>query len=268
MSATPSNKPDSIVIIPTYQESENVVRMIEAVLALPFPFHLLIVDDNSPDGTASLVKEQQKRFPNRLFLLQRPGKQGLGTAYIAGFRWGLEREYEYFFEMDCDFSHHPADLVRLRQAATNYDLVIGSRYVRGGKIANWPWDRKLLSFGASIYVRLITWMPVKDPTAGFVCFKRRVLERINLDKIRFIGYAFQIEMKYTTWKLGFQIKEIPITFIDRLEGVSKMTKGIVREAIKGVIQIRFDHLFSAGTPKDTSPSVQLSSKEVNGDRSS
>lgn len=230
---------DSLVIIPTYKERENVVRMIQTVFSLPFPFHLLIIDDGSPDGTAELVKEQQQIFPDRLFLIERPGKLGLGTAYIAGFRWGLDRHYDYFFEMDCDFSHNPADLIRLREACVGgADVAVGSRYVRGGRVENWPLDRVLLSYGASLYVRLITWMPVKDPTAGFVCYRRPVLEAINLDKIRFIGYAFQIEMKYTSRKLGFRIQEVPITFTDRVEGSSKMTKGIVKEAILGVLQMR------------------------------
>ena len=231
---------DGLIIIPTFNERENIVRMIETVFALPVPFHLLVVDDGSPDGTAQLVQSLQGKYPESLFLLERTGKQGLGTAYIAGFRWGLERHYEYFFEMDADFSHNPADLLRLYQSCKDQgaDLAVGSRYVRGGKLENWPFDRLLLSYGASLYVRLVTQMPVKDPTAGFVCYRRCVLQAIDLDKIRFVGYAFQIEMKFAARSLGFQIREIPITFTDRIEGISKMSKNIVREAILGVLQMR------------------------------
>ena len=221
--------------------------MIHTVLQLSGDFHILIVDDGSPDGTAQLVRQQQTQYPDRLFLLERPGKLGLGTAYIAGFRWGLERHYEYFFEMDCDFSHHPEDLLRLLAGLQEKkgDLAVGSRYIRGGKLENWPLGRILLSFGASLYVRLITWMPVKDPTAGFVCYTRRVLEKIDLDKIHFIGYAFQIEMKFASRQLGFRIVEVPITFTDRVEGSSKMSKGIVKEAILGVLQMRWRGFFSS-----------------------
>jgi len=238
---------DSLVIIPTYNEKENIVRMIEKVFSLGHPFHLLIVDDGSPDGTGALVKAQQLRYPGRLFLLERAGKLGLGTAYIAGFRWGLNREYEYFFEMDADFSHNPDDLLHLLEACAGgqADLAIGSRYVRGGKLINWPADRIFLSLGASLYVRFITWMPVKDPTAGFICYKRKVLETIDLNKVRFVGYAFQIEMKFAARSLGFRIAEVPITFTDRTEGVSKMSKGIVREAILGVLQMRWRSFFSS-----------------------
>ncbi|MBK7408246.1 MAG: polyprenol monophosphomannose synthase [Saprospirales bacterium] len=238
---------DKLVIIPTYNERENIVRMIDTVLHLPGDFHILIVDDGSPDGTAQLVRQQQEKFTNRLFLLERSEKLGLGTAYIAGFRWGLEREYQYFFEMDCDFSHHPEDLIRLFEGLQQKggDLAVGSRYIRGGKLENWPLSRILLSFGASLYVRMITLMPVKDPTAGFVCYTRRVLEKIDLDKIHFIGYAFQIEMKFASRQLGFHIVEIPITFTDRVEGSSKMSKGIVQEAILGVLQMRWRGFFSS-----------------------
>jgi dolichol-phosphate mannosyltransferase len=231
---------DGIIIIPTYNERENIVRMIETVFQLPVAFDLLIVDDGSPDGTASLVKEQQQHFPNRLFLLERSGKLGLGTAYITAFRWGLDREYDYFFEMDADFSHNPNDLLRLYTACKDAgaDVAVGSRYVKGGKLENWPFDRIFLSYGASLYVRLITLMPVKDPTAGFVCYKRSVLQHIDLDKIRFVGYAFQIEMKYAARSLGYRIAEVPITFTDRLEGSSKMSKGIIKEAILGVLDMR------------------------------
>ena len=238
---------DCLVIIPTFNERENIVRMIETVFSLPRPFHMLIVDDGSPDGTADLIKEQQRIHPDKLFLIERQGKLGLGTAYIAGFRWGLARDYQYFFEMDADFSHPPADLVRLYTACAvqGADLAVGSRYVRGGKLENWPMDRILLSYGASLYVRVITGMPVKDPTAGFVCYRRPVLEAMDLDAIRFIGYAFQIEMKFTARQLGFSIVEVPITFSDRIEGSSKMSKGIVKEAVLGVLKMKWRSLFQS-----------------------
>ena len=221
------------------------MRMIHTVFNLPQAFHILIVDDGSPDGTADLVKEQQEQFPDQLFLLERSGKLGLGTAYLTGFSWGLERQYEFFFEMDADFSHNPNDLIRLYQAVTSGggDMSVGSRYVPGGKLENWPWDRIFLSVGASLYVRCITFMPVKDPTAGFVCYRRRVLEAIDFSKIRFVGYAFQIEMKFATRQLGFKIVEVPITFTDRIEGTSKMSKGIVKEAVLGVLQMRWRAFF-------------------------
>lgn len=231
----------NIVIIPTYNEIENIEKIIRKVMSLKTSFHILIVDDGSPDGTAETVKNLQAEFPSQLFLIQRAGKQGLGTAYIAGFKWSLQKGYDYIFEMDADFSHNPDDLERLFSTCANekYDIAVGSRYVNGGRVENWPLNRIFISYGASVYVRLITWMPVKDCTAGFVCYKREVLEGIDLDKIKFIGYAFQIEMKYSAWKKGFRIKEIPITFVDRKEGVSKMTKGIVKEAILGVWKMRF-----------------------------
>jgi len=238
---------DSLVIIPTYNEKENIVRMIETIFSLSKAFHILIVDDGSPDGTAELVKQQQQLYPGQLFLIGRKGKLGLGTAYIAGFKWGLQRSYDYLFEMDADFSHSPVDLVRLYAACAEggADVAIGSRYVRGGKLENWPFGRILLSFGASLYVRFITWMPVRDPTAGFICYHRRVLSSIDLDKIRFVGYAFQIEMKFASFQLGFQLREVPITFADRIEGSSKMSKGIVKEAIAGVLQMRLRSFFSS-----------------------
>jgi dolichol-phosphate mannosyltransferase len=238
---------DSIVIIPTYNEKENIVRIIEKVFSLSKAFHVLVVDDGSPDGTADLVRQQQERYPAQLFLLERSGKLGLGTAYIAGFRWGLEREYSFFFEMDADFSHNPEDLLRLYDACARQGagVAVGSRYVKGGRLENWPYDRILLSYGASLYVKLITFMPVNDPTAGFVCYRREVLETIDLDKIRFIGYAFQIEMKFAAHLLGFKIIEVPITFTDRLEGSSKMSKKIVREAVVGVLQMRYRSFFSS-----------------------
>ena len=238
---------DSIVIIPTYNERENIVRMIEKVFSLPKDFHILVVDDGSPDGTADLVRQQQEHYPGQLFMLEREGKLGLGTAYIAGFRWGLARQYQFFFEMDADFSHNPEDLSRLYEACTlkGGGVAVGSRYVRGGKLENWPYDRILLSYGASLYVKAITFMPVNDPTAGFICYRREVLEAIDLDKIRFIGYAFQIEMKFASYMLGFKIVEVPITFTDRIEGSSKMSKNIVREAIFGVLQMRFRSFFDS-----------------------
>ena len=220
--------------------------MIEAVLEQEKDFHLLIIDDNSPDGTAGLVRAQQVNYPDRLFLIERSGKMGLGTAYIEGFKYGLQHNYEYIFEMDCDFSHNPEDLVRLYNACRKggYDMSVGSRYVPGGKVENWPKDRIILSFGASLYVRVLTWMPIKDPTAGFVCYKKEVLEAINFDNIKFIGYAFQIEMKYAVQSLGFKIKEVPITFKDRIRGNSKITKGIVREGILGVFKMVTHRLFN------------------------
>jgi dolichol-phosphate mannosyltransferase len=230
---------DKLVIIPTYNEKENISKIILKVLSLAGNYHVLIVDDGSPDGTAEIVKDLQKKHPEQLHLLQRTGKLGLGTAYIAGFKWALSKEYQYIFEMDADFSHNPDDLLRLHQACVaGADVAIGSRYTRGGKVVNWPWDRIFISKGGAMYTRLITWMPVSDPTAGFVCYRREVLQRIPLDKVEFIGYAFQIEMKYRAWKLGFKLKEVPITFIDRTEGQSKMTKGIVQEAMYGVWKMR------------------------------
>ena len=197
------------------------------------------MDDGSPDGTGAIVKELQKTFPTQLHLAERQGKLGLGTAYIHGFKWALQQGYEYIFEMDADFSHNPEDLIRLHEACSNgADVAVGSRYVRGGKIVNWPWDRIFISKGGAFYTKMITWMPVNDPTAGFVCYKRKVLEAIPLENVQFIGYAFQIEMKYRAWKSGFKIKEVPITFVDRREGTSKMTKGIVKEAMYGVWKMR------------------------------
>lgn len=232
---------DSIVIIPTYNELENAEKIIRAVFALEQDFDVLIVDDNSPDGTADVVKGlMANEFAGRLHIEERTGKLGLGTAYIHGFRWALAQGYEYIFEMDADFSHNPSDLMRLYAACHDQgaDMSVGSRYVKGGKLENWPIDRILLSYGASLYVRLVTGMPVKDATAGFVCYTRRVLEALDLDKIQFIGYAFQIEMKFATHTSGFKIKEVPITFTDRVEGTSKMSKNIVREAIFGVIEMK------------------------------
>ena len=231
---------EKLVIIPTYNEIENINLIIPAVLELEMNFHVLIVDDNSPDGTAEEVKNWQLKHPNKVYMLQRKGKLGLGTAYIAGFKFALDKGYEYIFEMDADFSHNPKDLLRLFKACQEgADLSIGSRYVKGGGLENWPLDRKLLSFGASIYVRFITWMMIKDPTAGFVCYTNKVLSTFDLNKIRFIGYAFQIEMKYSAWKNGFKLVELPIIFKDRELGHSKMNSNIVSEAMKGVISMRW-----------------------------
>lgn len=220
--------------------------MIETVMHLEKDFHLLIVDDGSPDGTADLVREKQAAYPGRVFLKERQGKLGLGTAYIAGFKWGLDRDYDFIFEMDADFSHNPNDLRRLYDACSQegVGMSVGSRYVKGGKLENWPIDRIVLSYGASLYVKFITFMPVNDPTAGFVCYRREVLEAMDLDKIRFIGYAFQIEMKFATYQMGYQIAEVPITFTDRIEGTSKMSSGIIKEAVFGVLQMRVRGFFS------------------------
>ncbi|MCC6413856.1 MAG: polyprenol monophosphomannose synthase [Saprospiraceae bacterium] len=232
----------ALVIIPTYNERENVENIVRAVFALSEPFEVLIVDDDSPDGTATIVRQlQQDDFPGRLHLLQRTGKLGLGTAYIAGFRWGLERDYQYFFEMDADFSHDPNDLPRLLAKCRDEgaDVAVGSRYCKGGKLVNWPADRIFLSRGASLYTAMILWMPVADPTAGFICYKRRVLEALDLENIRFIGYAFQIEMKYAAYRKGFSVQEVPITFKDREKGQSKMSTKIIREAMLGVLKMRW-----------------------------
>ena len=230
----------NLVIIPTYNEIENIEKMVRKVFSLNTLFHLLIVDDGSPDGTAVKVKELQKEFADKLFIEERKGKLGLGTAYIHGFKWALKRDYEYIFEMDCDFSHNPNDLERLLQACKDgADMAVGSRYVKGGNVSNWDLKRILLSYFASLYVRMILWFNVKDTTAGFKCYKRKVLETIDLDKIKFMGYAFQIEMKYRTYKKGFKIVEVPITFVERVEGVSKMSTKIFKEAFLGVWQMRF-----------------------------
>lgn len=236
---------EKIVIIPTYNEKDNVSRILEAVFGLDKNFHVLVIDDNSPDGTAAIVSSLIPKYDGKLFLEERKDKSGLGTAYIHGFRWALKRSYEFIFEMDCDFSHDPSDLERLYTACKEggADLAIGSRYVEGGKIENWPSGRVLLSKGASLYTRLITFMPVKDPTAGFVCYRRKVLMTINLSKIAFVGYAFQIEMKFATWKLGFKLVEVPITFRDRILGASKMNRDIIKEGIFGVLRLRWQSLF-------------------------
>ncbi|WP_185782000.1 polyprenol monophosphomannose synthase [Croceivirga lutea] len=235
---------DCLVIIPTYNEIENIEAIIRTILDLKTPFHILVVDDNSPDGTAQVVQELQTKFGERLFLEVRPGKSGLGKAYIHGFKWALEKHYNYIFEIDADFSHTPSDLLRLHRACLNgADIAIGSRYIKGVNVVNWPLNRILLSYGASWYVKLITGMRVHDPTAGFVCYQRKVLEAINLDKVRFIGYAFQIEMKYRAYLKKFNLKEIPIVFTDRVNGQSKMNTSIIKEAIFGVVKMRFRSIF-------------------------
>jgi dolichol-phosphate mannosyltransferase len=236
---------EKIVIIPTYNEKENIAAIITAVFSLQQGYHVLVIDDGSPDGTAAIVRSLQDTYPGQLFLEERHGKLGLGTAYIYGFRWSLDRGYEYVFEMDADFSHNPVDLERLYEACKTEgaDVAVGSRYVPGGKTENWPLDRQLYSRGGALYTKMITWMPVNDPTAGFVCYKRAVLETINFDMIGFVGYAFQIEMKFAAWKLGFSIKEVPITFVDRKIGISKMSKGIIKEGVLGVLSIQWKSLF-------------------------
>lgn len=235
---------DSLVIIPTYNEKENIEKIIRKVFSLSYKFDLLIIDDGSPDGTATIVKKLQLEFPNQLHLEERSGKLGLGTAYIHGFKWALERNFEYIFEMDADFSHNPDDLIRLHEACVNgADLAIGSRYIKGVNVVNWPMGRVLMSYFASMYVRLITGINIQDATAGFKCYRKLVLETIPMDKIKFVGYAFQIEMKFTAIKYGFNVVEIPIIFTDRTEGTSKMSTRIFREAFWGVIQMKISSWF-------------------------
>lgn len=237
---------DSVVIIPTYNEKENVAAIIEAVFSLPREFDVLIIDDNSPDGTADIVKNLQKKFAGRLHLLQRKGKLGLGTAYIAGFKWALQHGYSFVFEMDADFSHNPNDLLKLYDACANRgaDVAVGSRYVTGVNVVNWPMGRVLMSFYASRYVRIVTGMPINDSTAGFVCYRREVLETLPLDDIRFKGYAFQIEMKFLAYKYGFKITEVPIIFVNRVLGTSKMSSGIFSEGFFGVLRLKWSSLFN------------------------
>lgn len=255
---------EKLVIIPTYNEKENVERIITAVFELRQHYHVLIIDDGSPDGTAAIVKSLIPRYPGQLFIEERKGKLGLGTAYIHGFHWALRNGYQYIFEMDADFSHNPKDLERLYVVCKEgAGIAVGSRYVKGGAVMNWPANRILLSKGASLYTRLITWMPVKDPTAGFVCYRREVLETMNLSAIHFVGYAFQIEMKFAAWKLNFLIAEVPITFIDRKLGDSKMNKGIIKEGVLGVLKLRWMSMFKnyRRTVKNHSP-VEFSREEA------
>jgi dolichol-phosphate mannosyltransferase len=244
---------DSIVIIPSYNEKENIAAIIEAVFLLPVPFHILVVDDNSPDGTAAIVEELQNTYntiSTRLHLLKRQGKQGLGTAYLSGFKYGLEKGYAYIMEMDADFSHDPKDLISLRKscAESGNDVSIGSRYATGVNVVNWPMGRVLLSYFASWYVRLVTSMPIRDTTAGFVCYHRKVLETIPLDQVKFVGYAFQIEMKFLAWKYGFRLTEVPIIFTERVRGQSKMSAGIFKEAFFGVLQMTIQSWFKKYIP--------------------
>ena len=240
----------ALVIIPTYNEKENIEKMVRTIFALPAPFHVLIVDDGSPDGTARIVKTLMQEFPGNLAILERSGKQGLGTAYITGFKWALERDFDLVFEMDADFSHNPQDLLVLQQACINgADLAIGSRYKSGVNVVNWPIGRVLMSYFASTYVRIVLGMKIYDTTAGFKCYRRKVLETIDLDRVKFKGYAFQIEMKFTTWKLGFHIEEVPIVFTDRREGTSKMSGGIFNEALWGVLRMKLGSMFGKYKPK-------------------
>ena len=237
---------EKLVIIPTYNEKENIEAILQAIYDLGEDYHVLVIDDGSPDGTAEIVRNIQSGFNNTVFLEERKGKQGLGTAYIFGFKWAMARGYNFIFEMDADFSHNPADLSRLYAVCKSgeADLAIGSRYTKGGGVKNWPKNRIALSKGGSLYTRMILWMPVDDQTAGFMCYRREVLETINLDEIHFVGYAFQIEMKFAAWKLGFRLKEVPILFEDRKFGESKMKRGIVKEGILGVLQLRWFSLFT------------------------
>ena len=236
---------DSLIIIPTYNEKENIEKIIRKVFSLEKDFHILVIEDGSPDGTADIVKGLQKEFSNNLHIEERSGKLGLGTAYIHGFKWALYKDYQFVFEMDADFSHNPDDLIRLYNACSSEggELAIGSRYVKGVNIVNWPMSRLLMSFFASKYVKLITGMPIHDSTAGFKCYKREVLETINFNKIQFVGYAFQIEMKFKAWKYGFNVVEVPVIFTDRTEGTSKMSEGIFFEAVFGVLQMKIKSLF-------------------------
>ena len=244
---------DSLVIIPMYNEKENASAIIDAVLALSHDFDVLVIDDNSPDGTAKIVKEKISERPDRIFIIEREGKLGLGTAYITGFKYALEHGYEYIFEMDADFSHNPDDLLKLYKACSeeSADVAIGSRYITGVNVVNWPMGRVLMSYYASKYVRIVTGLPVHDTTAGFVCYRRRVLQTMELDKIKFKGYAFQIEMKFTAYKCGFKIQEVPIIFVNRVLGTSKMSGGIFGEAVFGVIRLKWNSFFRKyPTPKE------------------
>lgn len=245
---------DALVIIPMYNERENAAAIIDAVLALPTNFHILVIDDNSPDGTAAIVKEKMAQYPGRLHIVERKGKLGLGTAYIAGFKWGLEHGYDLICEMDADFSHNPDDLPRLYKAIKEdgADVAVGSRYVSGVNVVNWPMGRVLMSYFASKYVRIVTGIPVQDTTAGFVCYRADVLRAMDLDNIRFKGYAFQIEMKFTAWKLGYKVTEVPIIFVNRVLGTSKMSSGIFGEAMFGVMRLKLDSMFKKYVPRTQS----------------
>ena len=257
---------EKLVVIPTYNEKENISNILHAIFNLNDGFHVLVIDDGSPDGTAQIVLELIPKFSGKLFIEERTGKLGLGTAYIHGFKWAIEKGYRFIFEIDADFSHNPNDLPKLYNACKHEgaDVAVGSRYIKGGGVVNWPTNRIALSKGASLYTRMITWMPVKDPTAGFVCYKKEVLDTINLDEIRFVGYAFQIEMKFAAWKLGFKVKEVPIIFQDRTYGVSKMNKGIVKEGILGVLKLRWNSMFKNYRKRvkknDTLKAVPLNNK--------
>lgn len=247
---------ENLVIIPTYNEKENIEKIIRTVFRLEIPFDILVVEDNSPDGTALIVKRLMTEFPDRLFIEERKGKLGLGTAYIHGFKWMLKHDYKYVFEMDADFSHNPHDLIHLHNACANgADVAIGSRYITGVNVVNWPMGRVLMSYYASAYVRFVTRMKTRDTTAGFVCYTRKVIETIDLDRVKFVGYAFQIEMKFTAWRLGFNVVEVPIIFTDRTEGTSKMSKGIFKEAVFGVIDIRFRALRGKIKPINNNQSI-------------
>jgi dolichol-phosphate mannosyltransferase len=237
---------EKLVIIPTYNEKENIAHILKAIFDLNQDFHVLVIDDGSPDGTAQIAKDLQSEYPGILFVEERKGKLGLGTAYIHGFKWAMAKNYQFIFEIDADFSHNPRDLSRLYNTCKyeGADVAVGSRYVKGGGVVNWPRNRIALSKGGSLYTRMITFMPVKDPTAGFICYKKEVLETINLDQIHFVGYAFQIEMKFAAWKLGFKIKEVPIIFQDRTVGISKMNKGIIKEGVLGVLKLRWHSWFT------------------------
>ena len=254
---TPNPVKDRLVVIPTYNEIENIEAIIRKVLSLPVPFDLLIVDDGSPDGTAQRVRDLQDEFAGRLYMLERRGKLGLGTAYIDGFKWALSRGYNYLFEMDADFSHNPDDLVNLYRACSEggADVAVGSRYIRGVNVVNWPMGRVLMSYFAGVYVRFITGMNIMDPTAGFICYRREVLEIILHNPIKFVGYAFQIEMKFTCWKYGFRLVEVPIIFTDRTKGVSKMSSRIFKEAVFGVIQMKISSFFRHYVPRKPSVTV-------------
>jgi dolichol-phosphate mannosyltransferase len=254
---------EKLVVIPTYNERENISSILQAIFDLNQDYHVLVIDDSSPDRTADIVRDLQFKFPGRLFIEERKGKLGLGTAYIHGFKWAMANGYAFIFEMDADFSHNPDDLSRLYNACKKdgADVAIGSRYVKGGGVINWPRNRIALSKGGSLYTRLITWMRIKDPTAGFICYKKEVLETINLDQIHFTGYAFQIEMKFAAWKLGFKLVEVPIIFQDRTQGISKMNKGIVKEGILGVLKLRWHSLFTNYRKRVKNTDVQASAAE-------